>query len=313
MPGHPEVHLQQLKAATFSMDSDLPYTIQLISYRFPGSASPDYAASRILVDVLSSQRAALYDLVTQGKALFAGFQTGETYPLGAAAFALAAVPPNAPTDAITADLRRILNDYVKNGVPADLVEAAQKSELASAEFQRNSISELASLWSQSLAAEGRESPDEDLEAIKKVTVADVNRVAKQYLSAPSIVGTLKPAPTGKAVSSKGFGGAETTTSTPTKPVALPEWAEAAVKSLRIPAQSAKPSDVTLANGIRLIVRTEKTSPTITLSGSIKTLDELETPPGKDGVSDILGGLFSYGTKSLDRAGVSEGAGRYCSV
>jgi zinc protease len=87
---------------------------------------------------------------------------------------------------------------------------------------------------------------------------------------------------------------------PTKPVDLPDWAEAAVKSLRLPEQRLRPSDVTLPNGIRLITLTEKTSPTVTLIGSIKTQDELETPAGKDGVSDILGGLFSYGTKTLDR-------------
>ncbi len=56
----------------------------------------------------------------------------------------------------------------------------------------------------------------------------------------------------------------------------------------------------LANGIRLIVQTEKTSPTITLSGSIKTQAEMQTPKGKEGVDDIVQGLFSYGTKTLDR-------------
>ena len=102
------------------------------------------------------------------------------------------------------------------------------------------------------------------------------------------------------MSSKGFGGSEKATSTPTKPVALPDWAEASVKSLRIPPPIPPPSDVELPNGIRLIVQTEKTSPTITLVGSIKTQTQLETPPGQDGVSDVLEGLFGYGTKTLDR-------------
>ncbi len=188
-----------------------------------------------------------------------------------------------------------------NGVPADLVDAAKKSEIASAEFGRNSISNLAALWSDALAAEGRQSPDEDVEAVKRVTVADVNRVAKTYLlDQNAVTATLKPTPSGEPVSGKGFGGTEATTSAPTKPVALPDWAEVAVKSLAIPQPNVHPSDVTLANGIRLIVETETVSPTVTLLGSIKTQTQLETPPGQDGVSDILEGLFSYGTKSLDR-------------
>ena len=81
---------------------------------------------------------------------------------------------------------------------------------------------LANVWSNALAAEGRNSPDEDIEAIKRVTLADVNRVAKQYLADQnSITATLKPVPTGQPVAGKGFGGAEEVTSAPTKPVQLP--------------------------------------------------------------------------------------------
>jgi zinc protease len=300
IPAHPAINLKPVTSDSFVMDSNLPYILQVISFRFPGTASPDYAASRILADVISSQRAALYDLVPQGKALGTEFEIAENYPMASLAFGLAALPPNADTAPITADIRKILDGYAKNGVPPELVEASKKGEVASAEFSRNSIEQLASLWSQALAADGRESPEEDVEAIKKVTVEDVNRVAKKYLSGASVVSTLKPTPSGKAIASKGFGGNEQTTSTPTKPVTLPDWAEAAVKSLRVPEQRLRPSDVTLSNGIRLITLTEKTSPTVTLVGSIKTQDEMETPPGKDGVSDILSGLFSYGTKSLDR-------------
>ncbi len=140
-----------------------------------------------------------------------------------------------------------------------------------------------------------------MEALKRVTVEDVNRAAKKYLvEQNSILATLKPTPSGEPAASKGFGGSEKATSTPTKPVALPDWAEVAVKSLRVPQPTLHPSDMILSNGIRLVVQTETTSPTVTLLGSIKTQTQLETPPGKDGVSDVLEGLFSYGTKTLDR-------------
>ena len=60
-----------------------------------------------------------------------------------------------------------------------------------------------------------------------------------------------------------------TTAAPTKPVALPDWAEASVKSLKVPQAPARPADLTLSNGLRLIVRTEKASPTVTVIGSVK--------------------------------------------
>jgi len=296
----PAVDLQPVQADSFELPSNLPYLLTGVAYRFPGTDSADFAAARVLVDVLASQRAALYDLVPQGKALGTDFDLVETYPKASAAFALAALPAGSDPAAILAELKRIMERYTNDGVPADLVEAAKKGEVANAEFGRNSISNLASLWSQALAAEGRESPDQIVDAIKRITVDDVNRAAKKYLTQPAIVGTLKPAASGEAVSSKGFGGSEQATATPTKPVALPDWADSAVKSLRVPELMVRPADMQLKNGIRLIVQTERTSPTITLTGSIKTMNQLETPAGKDGVSDVLEGLFSYGTKTLDR-------------
>ena len=91
-----------------------------------------------------------------------------------------------------------------------------------------------------------------------------------------------------------------TTAAPTKPVELPDWAEATVKSLKVPPPPPAVSDVTLANGSRLIVRTEKASPTVTIVGSVKHEEDMQTPPGKEGAEGVLEELFSYGTQTLDR-------------
>ncbi len=56
IPARPAVQLAPVAAQTLKLDTDLPYGLAVISYRFPGSDSPDYAASDILADVLSSQR-----------------------------------------------------------------------------------------------------------------------------------------------------------------------------------------------------------------------------------------------------------------
>jgi zinc protease len=51
------------------------------------------------------------------------------------------------------------------------------------------------------------SPDEDLERIKKVTVADVNRVARLYLDIDhAVTAVLVPRGAGRPVASGGFGG-----------------------------------------------------------------------------------------------------------
>jgi zinc protease len=301
LPARPEVKLQPVKAETFTLDSNLPYVLGFISYRMPGTDSPDYAASQILSDVLASQRGDLYAMVPAGKALAAEFGMVESYPKASVAFGLVAQPAGVDATASIEEMRKILVNYAEKGVPEDLVAAAKRSEIAQAEFQRNSIPGLANVWSNALAAEGRNSPDEDVDAIRKVTLEDVNRVAKTYLlNAATITATLKPVPTGEPVAAKGFGGAEQVTSAPTKPVELPVWAKASLEQLKVPEGIAVSSDTTLPNGIRLIVRTDKTSPTVTVMGAIKHDGDLQTPAGEEGLGDVLEELYSYGTTSLDR-------------
>jgi len=301
LPPHPQIDLQPVKPESFTIDSNLPYVLGFIAWRMPGTDSPDFAAMNILSDVLASQRADLYGMVPAGKALAAEFGLAETYPKASVAFGLVAQPAGVDTAPAIEDMRRIIQNYAANGVPADLVDAAKRAEIAQAEFQRNSIPGLADVWSSALAAEGRQSPEEDIDAMRKVTVADVDRVAKEYLlNAPTITATLKPTPSGAPVSGKGFGGAETVTEAPTKPVELPAWAEAELNKIQVPATFIPVSDTKLPNGIRLIVRTDVTSPTVSVFGSVKHNSDLQTPKGEDGLAGILDGLYSYGTVSLDR-------------
>jgi len=301
LPPHAEVTLPPVKSESFTLESNLSYLLAFVAYRMPGSDSPDFAAIQILGDVLGSQRGNLYALVPQGKALETEFGLAETYPKASVAYSAAVLPADGDAAPVITEIRKIMADYATNGVPAELVEAAKRREIASAQFRRNSIPGLAEAWSQALAAEGRNSPDEDVDAMKRVTPEDVNRVAKKYLVDQSVIAAeLKPKPSGAPVSSNGFGGGEQLTAAPTKPVELPAWAASRLLSLEKPPAQPSSADLTLPNGMRLIVRTEKITPTISVVGNVRHDPQMETGPGKDGVSNVLEDLFSYGTKDLDR-------------
>lgn len=301
VPAHPEVTLGPVKKESFTLDSNLPYTLVFTAYRMPGTESRDFAAVRILSDVLASQRGNLYGMVPQGKALAAEFGLAQTFPRASVGYGVLVLPADADPAPATEEMRKILSDYAAHGVPAELVDAAKRGEVANAEFARNSIPGLAEAWSQALAGEGRSSPDEIVEAMKGVTVEDVNRVASTYLvEQNSINALLKPVPTGEVVSDKGFGGSEQLTSSPKKAVALPSWAESQLQALVVPSLDTSWTDTTLSNGIRLIVKSENASPTVTVLGSIQHNEDLQAAPSKEGVESVLDELFSYGTESLDR-------------
>ncbi len=300
LPSRPAFSFQPVSAQTLNLKTDLPYGLSLISYRLPGSSSPDFAAAEVLSDVLSSQRGSLYALVPAGKALYAGFSL-DPLPNASLGYAIGAFTRDTTGEKLADEMRQILEQDIKNGVPADLVAASKRHELASAEFQKNSVSGLAMAWSGALAVEGRNSPEDDVEAIQKVTVADVNRVAREYLvQSKAITAVLTPESSGKPISSKSFGGRESFAPQHTKSVKLPAWAEAALNKVSIPEMTTHPVVSTLPNGIKLIVQPESISDTVSIYGQIKNNADLETPKGQEGVADELGQLFSYGTTTLDR-------------
>ncbi len=281
-------------------DTDLPYGLVAITFRLPGSDSPDYAAAQILSDVLSSQRGKLYGLVPEGKALFASFDYDDL-PKAGLGYAVAGFPAGGDSTNLLQQVRDILAAEVTNGVMADLVEAAKRREIASAELQKNSVSGLASAWSDAVAIEGRQSPDDDITAIRQVTVADVNRVAQQYLDFDhAISAILTPQPSGKPISSKSFGGKESFAASKTTGVKLPVWARKVTEQIEIPPSTLNPFVTNLPNGIKLIVQPETISDTVSVYGRVKNNGKVQMPPGKDGVDQALDQLFSFGTKSLDR-------------
>ena len=300
IPPRHEVRLKPLKPAVIELETDLPNGLAAVAYRLPGYKNPDFAAGQVLADVLDSRRGNLYALVAEGKALSAGFD-GDALPDAAFGYASASFPPGGDGAAFVSAMKGIVAGYLKDGIPAALVEAVKRREIADAEFRKNSVEGLAAAWSQALAVEGRFSPDDDIEAIRKVTVADVDRVAREYLvNETATTAVLTPRPAGDQVSGKGFGGGESFAPKRSKPVPLPAWAKKIVTTPAYPSSSVKPADVLLANGLRLIVQQETISRTVIVTGQIRSNADLQTPAGKEGVDRVLNNLFPYGTATLDR-------------
>ncbi len=317
LPEKPELNLQPVNSDTLNLTTDTPYGYILTSFRMPGTKDPDYPAAQILADVLSSQRADLYGLVPQGKSLYSSFQL-DGMPLAGMSFAFGVFPKGGDAHILLKETNEIIANYAKNGLPPDLVLAAKNHEIANAELQKNSISGLANAWSDAVANDDNESPDAELEMLKKVTVKDVNRVAKKYLDLNhAIFAILTPEPSGKPISRSSFGGAESFAPKNPREVKLPKWASTAMARLEAPKSVVNPIVDTLSNGIKLIIQPESISNTVSVYGDIKNNSDLETKEGKEGVDDVLSQLFSYGTttydrlafqKELDDIGANENAG-----
>jgi zinc protease len=301
LPQRPNWQFKPVQAQSFSIDTDRPEGTQMIAMRTPGLDSADFPALEVLGDVLSSHRFALYDLVAEGKALDAEFAL-DPLPHAGLAYATVSFPAGTDPASLTDQVRAILKRVATEGVPPELVEAAKLQERSETEFEKNSIAGSASIWSEAVALYGLQSPEADLARIEKVTVADVNRVAHQYLDLDHAVSAVMlPHGSGRPVpSAGGFGGPENIALGEAKPTPLPDWAQTALKRLSVPDLTTHPTVTMLPNGLTLIVQPENVSDTISVYGHIRNRPEMQAPPGQQGISQLLDAMLPYGTEQLDR-------------
>jgi zinc protease len=297
LPARRPVKLGALTPMTLRDNSSDPITIDFLAYRVPGYDSPDYFATEILNDVLNSQRGALYELQASGKAL-GTFAQAVTYPAAGMTLIGSAVPVTTTGDAAVNDIKTVVEGYKKTGLPPELVEVAKQREVAQAQFALNSISGLASTWSQSLAVEHR-TPDEDLAGLEKVSVDDVNRVLRTYLDNSTVTVAIA---TPKEAAGSAFGArqGEDNTVIPTEHKPLPAFARNVLRNMQVPEETVHPNEQTLPNGIKLVVVPASVSKTVVVGGEILSNPGLEDPAGKDGIDGIVDGLFSFGTTTYDR-------------
>jgi zinc protease len=301
LPARPAVRLRPVVPHSFSVDTDRPNGTLMIALRTPGPRAADFAALEVLADVLSNRRFELYGLVPQGKALGAEFAL-DALPEAGLAYAITSFTAGSDAHALEQDVRAILTRVAREGVPDELVEAAKLQERSDAQMLRNSIGELGSVWSDALALYGLESPDDDLRRIEQVTVADVNRVARQYLDlGHAVTGVMQPRGSGRPVpDGGGFGGHEAISLGEAHQTALPPWAAKALGRLTVPESTLRPVVSTLPNGLTLIVQPEDVSDTVSVYGHIRNRPGTEEPVGQEGVSQLLERLLPYGSEHLDR-------------
>jgi zinc protease len=303
IPAHEAARFEPLKRTVLRRDTTLAYPLAAVGFRMPGLDSPDFLASFVLQGVLGADGSALSELGDEGLALDGEWQSLAYFPEGQLGFAVAALSPGSDPDAMAKRLEDIMTGFHDHGVPPQLFESTKRRLISGQELSRNSIESLASDWADTIAVDRQPSIAYEQELIGRVTLADVNRVAKRYLDVNhAIVGSLTPSANANQSGppAPAGGNRENPMGKQATVTQLPAWSEALLHDVNVADSGLAPQQTKLANGITLIVQPETISDSVFVYGSVKTTPSLQEPLGKEGISRILEGMYPYGTQALDR-------------
>jgi zinc protease len=299
VPQRAELSFQEVSPESFTSTTDQPYGFVAYTFRTPGYRSADAPAVQILAQVLNSPRGAISSLAFQGKALDAGFDQQTFTDIGYAT-AWAAFPQGADAAALANELRSAV-EQASGAISSDLVDAERRRIVLENELRGDSVARLARSWTDAVAVKGLSSPEEEAAMLQKVDARAVSDAARRFIDFSHALSLeLTPSAAQHPPGGEAFGAPESFASTPEKPVELPPWAASALEKLPHPLPLFAPSVFDLPSGLRLIVQPLPSTRAVSLYGDVHTNEGLQAPVGKEGVSDMLDTLFSWGPRSTSR-------------
>ena len=274
----------------------------LIGYHVPATGDLDHLVFDVLSTILSGGRSArLYqDLVEKGLAQSAG--AGSNDQRDPTLFEFDATPSSGVAVPI---VEKALEDEVvrmqTTPVSADELARAVRQISAAFVYQNDSVSAQAGQIGTYAAINQPRYLDTYLDKIKQVTPADIQRVAKAYLTVDNrTVATFDPQPLPPGAVPPpppvvdNFGSAKPVTDPRQKAIlaALDKTFNSATATLKA-AQIVKPTRVVLPNGLVVIVQENHANKTVALDGLVRA-GTLYDPAGKYGLAGTTAAMLGRG-------------------
>ncbi|HBB30420.1 MAG TPA: peptidase M16 [Cyanobacteria bacterium UBA8803] len=276
-----------------------------VVYPLPAIAHPDVPALDVMDYILTSGRSSrLYQaLVESGEANSAWGYAANLIEKGWYTLFTAA-DPGRDLEEIDRILQQIIADVQNQGVTtAELNRAKAQIQASAILSNRDVTSQAFQLGDDQTTAGDYRFTDRYLKAIAQVTLADVQRVAKTYLNPEQrTIGFFEPTQIQEETSSTSSNFSKTsenfTSGPPVDPAEVAQYLPAVVSDAAIANHQLLPQLLTLNNGLRLLLLSDRSTPTVTLSGYIaagKVFDPLQ----KSGLADLTATNLMNGTQTKD--------------
>lgn len=274
-----------------------------IMYPLPKAGNPDEAALQVMDFVLTGGRSSrLYEALVESG--IANSVEGEVSTLaGIGWYGLSATAaPNQRIQKVESVIRQVITSLQNQGVTAEELKRAKAQFKAGAILGNRDINSQANQLGEAVTATGDyRYTDTLMTAISQVTAADVQRVAKKYLtSAKSTVGYFQPTQLREQENPQGVNNRQTTgnynSGGRVDPELVTKYLPPISSSSEIPNQTVLPESFTLDNGMQVLLLPDKSTPAVTLSGYIRAGTEFD-PKNKSGLAGLTAANLLNGTKT----------------
>jgi zinc protease len=249
-----------------------------LSWRIPGLTNPDTPALDLLGEILGSGRSSLLNSdIRERKELAHSVSAGMMSMQNEGIFVIQAVTDPDKREAVEKESLQILDGIKTKGVTEAELDRARRGLLASQlhalTTSRGMAADLGSNW---LLARNLNFSKQYLDALGKVTVADVKRVANEYLRPDRLSSTSINPPGSLAKTDKTAAGA----------------------------RSGQVQKFTLANGLRLLVREDPRLPLVSINAVFRGGLLAETKE-TNGITKLFTKALLKGTKSRTAEQIAE--------
>jgi len=249
-----------------------------MAWHIPGVTHPDMPALDVLATILGDGRSSiLFRDIREERGLAHGIDAFAYTPEETGLFGVSATVDADKRDATAEAVLDHIDQIQIQGVPADLLEKARRqllsSQLSRLTTMRGQASDIGSDW---LVTGNLKFGQEYLEAVQKVTVADLQRVALEYLTDENLTYvSLNP------------------------PGSLQQEAVAETES-----HKPKIEKFTLSNGLRVLVREDRRLPFINMVSVFRGGLLTETPK-TNGITSLMAETMIKGTQEMNAAEIAE--------
>ncbi len=279
--------------------------LQAVYPNLPNIDGADVAAIDVLDSVLTSGRSSRFYQALVQTGLASSVSGGSSNQIGTGWYFVSATPTaGKPLEELDRLILAEIEKLQTQPITSEELERAKTSMRASYILGNRDISSQASQigYNQAIAKDYRYS-DRYLSAVEKVTIADVQRVAKQYLQSDRrVVGYFEPSVITAGAGTTPSNAHSSEAFQPSSPVDPSEVAkylpESALMAKSETPAAVKPDKFTLSNGLKVLLLRDRSTPTITLVGEINAgagFDSVE----KAGLAGITAQNITNGTTTKD--------------